>query len=88
MLVLKTKKENEESPATEGARRATGVAGEAAGRNGDRPDLEVSDKATRRRFSALVLLLVWKGWIETPSGGPVYEWKGGGDSRIGSGDEP
>ena len=39
-------------PATEGARRATGVAGEAAGRNGDRPDLEVSDKATRRRFSA------------------------------------
>ena len=52
MLVLKTKKENEESPATEGARRATGVAGEAAGRNGDRPDLEVSDKATRRRFSA------------------------------------
>ena len=52
MLVLKTKKENEESPATEGARRATGVAGEAAGRNGDRPDLEVCDKATRRRFSA------------------------------------
>ena len=52
MLVLKTKKENEESPATEGARRATGVAGEAAGRNGDRPNLEVSDKATRRRFSA------------------------------------
>ena len=52
MLVLKTKKENEESPATEGARRATGVAGEAAGRNEDRPDPEVSDKATRRRFSA------------------------------------
>ena len=52
MLVLKTKKENEESPATEGARRATGVAGEAAGRNGDRPDPEVSDKGTRRRFSA------------------------------------
>ena len=28
------------------------MAGEAAGRNGDRPDPEVSDKGTRRRFSA------------------------------------
>ena len=37
---------------TEGARRATGVAREAAGRNGDNPDPEVTNKAIRRRFSA------------------------------------
>ena len=68
MLVLKTKKENEESPATEGARRATGVAGEAAGRNGDRPDLEVSDKATRRRFSAQEL----RQWLGNLGTGTLY----------------
>ena len=52
MLVIKAEHENEESGGTEGARRATGVAPEAAGRNGDAPDPEVADKATRRRFTA------------------------------------
>ena len=52
MLVMKPEKENEESRGTEGARRATGVAREAAGRNGDNPDPEVTNKAIRRRFSA------------------------------------
>ncbi len=52
MLVMKPENENEESRGTEGARRATGVAREAAGRNGDNPDPEVTNKAIRRRFSA------------------------------------
>ena len=52
MLVIKAEHENEESGGTEGTRRATGVAPEAAGRNGDAPDPEVADKATRRRFTA------------------------------------
>ena len=52
MFVMKPENENEESRGTEGARRATGVAREAAGRNGDNPDPEVADKATRRRFTA------------------------------------
>ncbi len=51
MLVIKEEKEQEASRATEGARRATGDARGAAGRNGDGPDPEVADKATRRRFS-------------------------------------
>ena len=49
---MKPENENEESRGTEGARRATGVAREAAGRNGDNPDPEVTNKAIRRRFSA------------------------------------
>ena len=52
MLVMKPENENEESRGTEGARRATGVAREAAGQNGDNPDPEVTNKAIRRRFSA------------------------------------
>ena len=52
MWVTKSEHENEESRGTEGARRATGVAREAAESNGDAPDPEVVDKATRRRFSA------------------------------------
>ena len=52
MLVMKPENENEESRGTEGARRATGVAREAAGQNRDAPDPEVADKAIRRRFSA------------------------------------
>ena len=52
MLVMKPENENEETRGTEGARRATGVAREAAGRNGDNPDPEVTNKAIRRRFSA------------------------------------
>ncbi len=52
MLVMKPENENEESRGTEGACRATGVAREAAGRNGDNPDPEVTNKAIRRRFSA------------------------------------
>ena len=52
MLVTKSEQENKESRRTEGARRATGVAREAAGRNGDNPDPEVTNKAIRRRFSA------------------------------------
>ena len=51
MLVMKPENENEESRGTEGARRATGVAREAAGQNGDNPDPEVTNKAIRRRFS-------------------------------------
>ena len=53
MLVIKPGHENEteESRGTEGARRATGVARDLAGQNGDGPDPEVADKATRRRFS-------------------------------------
>jgi len=51
-LVIKQEEENEASRATEGARRATGDARGAVGRNGDGPDdPEVADKATRRRFS-------------------------------------
>ena len=49
---MKPENENEESRETEGARRATGVAREAAGRNGDNPDPEVTNKTIRRRFSA------------------------------------
>ena len=52
MLVMKPENENEESRGTESARRVTGVAREAAGRNGDNPDPEVTNKAIRRRFSA------------------------------------
>ena len=52
MLVINQEEENEASRGTEGARRATGVARVAAGENGDGPDAEVADKATRRRFSA------------------------------------
>ena len=51
MLVINQEEENEASCATEGARRATGDARGPAGRNGDGPDPEVADKATRRRFS-------------------------------------
>ena len=51
MLVINQEEENKASRATEGARRATGDARGAAGRNGDGPDPEVADKATRRRFS-------------------------------------
>ncbi len=52
MLVINQEEENEALRATEGARRATGDARNAASRNGDSPDPEVADKATRRRFSA------------------------------------
>ena len=52
MLVTKSEHEQEESRGTEGARRATGVAREAAEPDGDGPDPEVVDKATRRRFTA------------------------------------
>ena len=52
MLVIKSEKENEESRGTEGARRATGVARESDAKDGVGPDPEVTDKATRRRFSA------------------------------------
>ncbi len=52
MLVIKEEKDQEESRAMEGARRATGVAREADEANGGGVDPEVSDKATRRRFSA------------------------------------
>lgn len=52
MLVTKSEQNLEDSRATEGARRATGVARESAERNGDVPDPEVADKATRRRFTA------------------------------------
>ena len=51
MLVINQEEENEASRAPEGARRATGDARGAGGRNGDGPDPEVADKATRRRFS-------------------------------------
>jgi transposase-like protein len=51
-LVTKSEQNLEDSRATEGARRATGVAREAAERNGEAPDPEVVDKATRRRFTA------------------------------------
>ena len=51
MLVINQEEENEASRAAEGARRATVDARGAAGRNGDGPDPEVADKATRRRFS-------------------------------------
>ena len=51
MLVIKEETEKEESRGTEGARRATGVRRESGGKDGVRPDPEVSDKATRRRFS-------------------------------------
>jgi len=52
VLVTKSEHDQEGSRATEGARRATGVAREAAEPNGDAPDPEVTDKATRRRFTA------------------------------------
>ena len=52
MLVINEEEESEASRAAEGARRATGDARGAGGRNGDGPDPEVADKATRRRFSA------------------------------------
>ena len=52
MLVTKSEKNPEEPRATEGARRATGVARGAAEPNGGVPDPEVADKATRRRFTA------------------------------------
>ena len=52
MLVSKSEHEQEESRGTEGARRATGVAREAAEPDGEGPDPEVADKATRRRFTA------------------------------------
>jgi hypothetical protein len=52
VLVFKSEKEEEESRGTEGARRATGVARESAPKDGVGPDPEVTDKATRRRFSA------------------------------------
>ena len=51
MLVINQDEENKASRAAEGARRATGDARGAADRNGDDPDPEVADKATRRRFS-------------------------------------
>ena len=51
MLVIKKEEENEASRAAEGARRAPGDARGAVGPNGDGPDPEVADKATRRRFS-------------------------------------
>ena len=51
MLVINQEEENEASRAAEGARRATVDARGAAGGNGDGPDPEVADKATRRRFS-------------------------------------
>ena len=52
MLVIKEEKDREESRGTEGARRATGVAREAAEFNGVGADPEVADKATRRQLSA------------------------------------
>ena len=52
MLVSKSEHEQEESRGTEGARRTTGVAREAAEPDGEGPDPEVADKATRRRFTA------------------------------------
>lgn len=52
MLVMKSEQEKEELRATEGAHRATGVAREAAEGNGEAPDPEVAEKATRRRFTA------------------------------------
>ncbi len=52
MLVIKEETENEESRGTEGARRATGVRRDSDGKDGVGPDPEVTDKATRRRFSA------------------------------------
>jgi len=52
VLVTKSEQNLEDSRATEGARRATGVAREAAERNGDVPDPEVAGKVTRRRFTA------------------------------------
>lgn len=52
MLVINQEEENDASRAAEGARRATGAARGAAGPNGDGPDPEVAEKATRRRFSA------------------------------------
>ena len=52
MLVNKSEVEIEESRGTEGARRAPGVACEAAEPNGGVPDPEVPEKATRRRFTA------------------------------------
>ena len=51
MLVMNQEEENKASRAAEGARRATGDARGAADRNGDDPESEVADKATRRRFS-------------------------------------
>lgn len=52
MLVIKEETENEESRGTEGAGRATGVRRDSDGKDGVGPDPEVTDKATRRRFSA------------------------------------
>ena len=52
MWVTKSEHNQEESRATEGARRATGVGREAAEPKGDAPDPEVADKGTRRRFTA------------------------------------
>ena len=52
MLVSKSEHEQEDSRGTEGARRPTGVAREAAEPDGEGPDPEVADKATRRRFTA------------------------------------
>jgi hypothetical protein len=52
VLVTKSEQNQEESRGTEGAHRATGVAREAAERNGAGPNPEVADKATRRRFTA------------------------------------
>jgi len=51
VLVINQEEENKASRASEGARRATGDARGADGPNGDGPDPEVADKATRRRFS-------------------------------------
>ncbi len=51
MLVINQEEENKASRATEGARRASGDARDAAGRNGDGPDPEVAVMASRRRFS-------------------------------------
>ena len=51
MWVINQEEENKASRAAEGARRATGDARGAASSNGDGPDPEVADKATRRRFS-------------------------------------
>ena len=52
MLVSKSEHEQEDSRGTEGARRPTGVAREAAEPDGEGPDPEVADKATRPRFTA------------------------------------
>jgi len=51
-LMTKSELNQKGSRATEGARRATGVARESAERNGDGPDPEVAARATRRRFTA------------------------------------